>query len=154
MIKIDDIEKIIEVVDKYNFSRFEFEQDKSKIIIEKNGVPKTEDIEPFKFETKSFGSNIEKNINEEVQDFKEEIIEKEYIKAAFPGSFYCSKEQGEKTFVNINDEVQCDSVVGLIEAMKLFNEIEAGADGIIIDVLVKDGDFVEYGQPLFEIKSK
>ena len=38
--------------------------------------------------------------------------------------------------------------------MKLFNEIEAGADGTIIDVLVKDGDFVEYGQPLFEIKSK
>ena len=149
MIKIDDIEKIIEVVNKYNFSRFEFEQDKSKIIIEKNGAPKTENNEPFKFETKSFESKIEK-----VQYFKEEIIEKEYIKAAFPGNFYCSKEQGEKAFVNLYDEVQCDSIVGLIEAMKLFNEIEAGADGTIIDVLVKDGDFVEYGQPLFEIKGK
>ena len=149
MIKIDDIEKIIEVVNKYNFSRFEFEQDKSKIIIEKNGAPKTENNESLKFETKSFESKIEK-----VQDFKEEIIEKEYIKAAFPGNFYCSKEQGEKAFVNLYDEVQCDTVVGLIEAMKLFNEIEAGANGTIIDVLVKDGDFVEYGQPLFEIRSK
>ena len=149
MIKIDDIEKIIEVVNKYNFSRFEFEQDKSKIIIEKNEAPKTESNEPFKFETKSFESKIEK-----VQDFKEEIIEKEYIKAAFPGNFYCSKEQGEKAFVNLYDEVQCDTVVGLIEAMKLFNEIEAGANGTITDVLVKDGDFVEYGQPLFEIRSK
>ena len=149
MIKIDDIEKIIEVVNKYNFSRFEFEQDKSKIIIEKNEAPKTENNESLKFETKSFESKIEK-----VQDFKEEIIEKEYIKAAFPGNFYCSKEQGEKAFVNLYDEVQCDTVVGLIEAMKLFNEIEAGANGTIIDVLVKDGDFVEYGQPLFEIRSK
>lgn len=149
MIKIDDIEKIIEVVNKYNFSRFEFEQDKSKIIIEKSESLKTENNESLKFETKSFESKIEK-----VQDFKEEIIEKEYIKAAFPGNFYCSKEQGEKAFVNLYDEVQCDTVVGLIEAMKLFNEIEAGANGTIIDVLVKDGDFVEYGQPLFEIKSK
>lgn len=149
MIKIDDIEKIIEVVNKYNFSRFEFEQDKSKIIIERNEAHKTENNEPLKFETKNFESKIEK-----VQDFKEEIIEKEYIKAAFPGNFYCSKEQGEKAFVNLNDEVQCDSIFGLIEAMKLFNEIEAGANGTIIDVLVKDGDFVEYGQPLFEIKSK
>lgn len=149
MIKIDDIEKIIEVVNKYNFSRFEFEQDKSKIIIEKSESLKTENNESLKFETKSFESKIEK-----VQDFKEEIIEKEYIKAAFPGNFYCSKEQGEKAFVNLYDEVQCDTVVGLIEAMKLFNEIEAGANGTIIDVLVKDGDFVEYGQPLFEIRSK
>ena len=149
MIKIDDIEKIIEVVNKYNFSRFEFEQDKSKIIIEKSESLKTENNESLKFETKSFESKIEK-----VQDFKEEIIEKEYIKAAFPGNFYCSKEQGEKAFVNLYDEVQCDSIVGLIEAMKLFNEIEAGANGTITDVLVKDGDFVEYGQPLFEIKSK
>ena len=149
MIKIDDIEKIIEVVNKYNFSRFEFEQDKSKIIIEKSESLKTENNESLKFETKSFESKIEK-----VQDFKEEIIEKEYIKAAFPGNFYCSKEQGEKAFVNLYDEVQCDSIVGLIEAMKLFNEIESGVNGTIIDILVKDGDFVEYGQPLFEIRSK
>ena len=67
MIKIDDIEKIIEVVNKYNFSRFEFEQDKSKIIIEKSESLKTENNESLKFETKSFESKIEK-----VQDFKEE----------------------------------------------------------------------------------
>ena len=104
MINIDDIEKIIQVVDKFNFSHFEFQQDKSKIIIERNGAPETENNEHLKFETKSFDSKTKKNISEEVQDFKEEIIEKEYIKAAFPGNFYCSKEQGEKAFVNLYDE--------------------------------------------------
>ncbi|WP_254637424.1 acetyl-CoA carboxylase biotin carboxyl carrier protein [Clostridium beijerinckii] len=42
----------------------------------------------------------------------------------------------------------------MIEVMKLFNEVEAGVQGTIVDILVKDGEFVEYGQPLFEIKSK
>ena len=142
MINIDDIEKIIQVVDKFNFSHFKFEQDKSKIIIDKDTIDETK-INEY--------DNIEKNINEKVPDFKEKSIKKEYIKAIFPGTFYGAKEQGEGTFVNLNDNVKCDTVVGLIEAMKLFNEIEAGVQGTIVDVLVKDGDFVEYGQPLFEI---
>lgn len=154
MINIDDIEKIIQVVDKFNFSHFEFEQEKSKIIIDKNTVTETKINEINNVETKILEPEIEKNINEKVQDFKEEIIEKQYIKAIFPGTFYGAKEQGEEAFVNLNDDVQCDTVVGLIEAMKLFNEIEAGVQGTIVDVLVKDGDFVEYGQPLFEIKIK
>ena len=152
MINIDDIEKIMLVVDKFDVSHFEFQQEKSKIIIEKNRIHETKINEPYKVETKVFESEIEKNINEEVQYFKEENIEKEYIKAPFPGTFYSSKEQGEEAFVNLYDEIEDDTVVGLIEAMKLFNEIEAGVQGTIIDVLVKDGDFVEYGQPLFEIK--
>lgn len=154
MINIEDIEKIIQVVDKFDISHFEFEQDKSKIIIEKNTIRETKINEPHKVETKIFESEIKKNINEKTEDINEESMEKEYIKAAFPGTFYGSKEKGEEAFVNINDDVQCGTVVGLIEAMKLFNEIEAGAEGTIIDVLVKDGDFVEYGQPLFEIRLK
>ena len=154
MINIDDIEKIIQVVDKFNFSHFEFEQEKSKIIIDKNIITETKINESNKVEAKILESEIEKNINVKVQDFKEKIIKKEYIKAIFPGTFYGAKEQGEEAFVNLNDDVQCDTVVGLIEEMKLFNEIEAGVQGTIVDVLVKDGDFVEYGQPLFEIKIK
>jgi len=154
MISIDDIEKIIQVVDKFNFSHFEFQQEKSKIIIDKNTITETKINEINNIQTKMLESEIEKNINEKVQDYKEEIIEKEYIKAIFPGTFYGAKEQGEEAFVKLNDDVQCDTVVGLIEAMKLFNEIEAGVQGTIVDVLVKDGDFVEYGQPLYEIRLK
>lgn len=154
MINIDDIEKIIQVVDKFDISHFEFEQDKSKIIIEKNTIRETKINEPHKVETKIFEDEIEKNINEKTQNFQEKIIGKEYIKAAFPGTFYGAKEKCEEAFVSRSDEVKCDTVVGLIEAMKLFNEIEAGADGTIVEVLVKDGDFVEYGQPLFEIRLK
>ncbi|AJG99293.1 acetyl-CoA carboxylase biotin carboxyl carrier protein [Clostridium beijerinckii] len=153
MINIEDIEKIMQVVDKFEVSHFEFQHEDSKIIIDKNkiceGLVGTNTF--TKGEIKAAQSKIEKSINEDVEI---EITEKEYIKAAFAGTFYCSKEKSEQAFVGVNDEVECDTVVGLIEVMKLFNEVEAGVQGTIVDILVKDGEFVEYGQPLFEIKSK
>lgn len=153
MININDIEKIMEVVDKFDVSHFEFQQEDSKITIEKN--PKSNTIsQSSNIETKILESDVEKSLSEDVVEPEDKNVKKEYIKAAFAGTFYSAKEQGGPTFVKLYDEIEYDTVVGLIEVMKLFNEIEAGVQGTIIDVLVKDGDFVEYGQPLFEIKSK
>ncbi|MZK51718.1 acetyl-CoA carboxylase biotin carboxyl carrier protein [Clostridium beijerinckii] len=153
MINIEDIEKIMQVVDKFEVSHFEFKHEDSKIIIDKNKICEglASNNTFTKGEIKAAQSKIEKSISEDVEP---EITEKEYIKAAFAGSFYSSKEKNEQAFVKVNDEVECDTVVGLIEVMKLFNEVEAGVQGTIVDILVKDGEFVEYGQPLFEIKSK
>lgn len=151
---IEDLEKIMQLVDKFDFSHFELEQENSKIAIDKNRIFETKFNEHSTSETKMLNTKNQKNLKEEIQTSKEENVEKEYIKATFPGNFYFAKEKGEEAFVKLNDHVECDTVVGLIEAMKLFNDIEAGASGIIVDVLVEDGDFVEYGQPLFEIKSK
>ncbi|MEQ8155048.1 MAG: acetyl-CoA carboxylase biotin carboxyl carrier protein subunit [Clostridiaceae bacterium] len=154
MININDIEKIMEAVDKFDFSRFEFQQEDSKIVIDRNTVQKTVSNESSKIETRVPEDEIEKTIKEDTAKTEEINVNKEYIKASFAGTFYSAKEQGGPTFVKLYDEVQYDTVVGLIEVMKLFNELEAGVQGTIVDVLVKDGDFVEYGQPLFEIKSK
>lgn len=148
MINIEDLEKIMQVVDKFEVSHFEFHQGKSKVIIDKNSADES-------VINKSYEKDI-KPKNEIVSSKKEETKEiskeKEYIKAAFAGTFYSVKEQGGLAFVSINDKVKADTVVCLIEVMKLFNELEAGVEGTIVDILVKDGDFVEYGQPLFEIK--
>ena len=100
MINIDDIEKIIQVVDKYNFSHFEFQQENSKIIIENNEISKTIINEPSKATSKAFDSKVEKTINEEIEDFNEENVEKEYIKATFPGTFYSAKEQGDRSLLS------------------------------------------------------
>jgi len=143
--EIEDIEKIMNLLGKFDFSHFEFQQENSKIILDKNRLSEIKSNESCISETKMNNTQIEKIINEENE-------EKQYIKATFPGNFYLSKEKGEEAFVNLNDNIECETVVGLIEAMKLFNEIEAGVSGTITDILVKEGDFVEYGQPLFEIK--
>ena len=55
-------------------------------------------------------------------------------------------------YVQVGSKINADSIVCIVEAMKLFNEIEAEVDGEIVEILVKDGQLVEYGQPLFLVK--
>jgi len=68
------------------------------------------------------------------------------------GTFYSSPEPGKPAYVKAGDKVSNNKVVCIVEAMKLFNEIEAEVNGEIVKVLVEDGQLVEYGQPLFLVK--
>lgn len=71
------------------------------------------------------------------------------IKSPMIGTFYRKPSPDKPSFVNVGDDVNKDTVVCMIEAMKLFNEIEAEMTGKVVKVLVDDGDPVEYDQPLF-----
>jgi len=71
------------------------------------------------------------------------------IKSPMIGTFYRSPSPDKPSFVNIGDEVTAGKVVCIIEAMKLFNEIESELKGKIVKVLVDDASPVEYDQPLF-----
>lgn len=71
------------------------------------------------------------------------------VKSPMIGTFYRKPSPDKPAFVNVGDDVNKDTVVCMIEAMKLFNEIEAEMTGKIVKVLVDDGDPVEYDQPLF-----
>ncbi len=68
------------------------------------------------------------------------------------GTFYRAPSPGAKPFVSVGQKVRAGETVCIIEAMKLLNEIEAEFDGEIVKVLVENGDPVEFGQPLFEIR--
>ncbi|MCA9079297.1 MAG: acetyl-CoA carboxylase biotin carboxyl carrier protein [Planctomycetaceae bacterium] len=74
------------------------------------------------------------------------------IKSPTVGTFYSSPSPGEKTFVKVGDRVSNDTVVCIVEAMKVFNQIPAALSGTIAKVLLADGDSVEFGQPLFMVK--
>jgi len=74
------------------------------------------------------------------------------IKSPMIGTFYRSPGTDKPSFVNIGDEVKNGKVLCIIEAMKLFNEIESDLTGTIVKVLVDDGSPVEYDQPLFLIQ--
>jgi acetyl-CoA carboxylase biotin carboxyl carrier protein len=71
------------------------------------------------------------------------------IKSPMIGTFYRSAGPDKPPFVNIGDEIQAGKPVCIIEAMKLFNEIESDVKGKIVKVLVSDATPVEYDQPLF-----
>lgn len=71
------------------------------------------------------------------------------IKAPMIGTFYRAAGPGKPIFVNVGDEVKSGKTICIIEAMKLFNEIESEVSGKIVKVLVDDAKPVEYDQPLF-----
>ena len=68
------------------------------------------------------------------------------------GTFYQAPSPDAAPYVKVGDKVGEETIVCIVEAMKLFNEIEAEIKGEIVEVLVKDGQLVEYGQPLFLVK--
>ncbi len=74
------------------------------------------------------------------------------IKAPIVGTFYQSSAPDKPPFVQVGDEVAKGDVVCIIEAMKFMNEVNAKVSGTVAEILVKDGEFVEYGQELFRLK--
>ena len=68
------------------------------------------------------------------------------------GTFYASSQPGAPAFVQVGDTVEADTVLCIVEVMKLMNNVEARVSGTVVRVLVENEAAVEYGQPLFVIK--
>jgi len=75
-----------------------------------------------------------------------------YIKAPIVGTFYQSASPEKPPYVNEGDKIKKGDIVCIIEAMKFMNEVTSEEDGEIAEILVEDGEFVEYGAPLFRLK--
>jgi acetyl-CoA carboxylase biotin carboxyl carrier protein len=74
------------------------------------------------------------------------------ITAPMVGTFYASPSPGAKAFVEIGDEIKVGQVLCIIEAMKMMNQIEADKAGRIASIMARNGDPVEFGQPLFVVE--
>ena len=74
------------------------------------------------------------------------------VTAPMVGTFYASSSPGARSFVDIGSEVKVGQTLCIIEAMKMMNQIESDKNGRIVSVLVKNGDPVEFGQPLFIVE--
>lgn len=96
-------------------------------------------------DSKSEATTDNKNLDENIT---------EVITAPLVGTFYESPKPGEPPFINIGDVIEVGQSLCIIEAMKIFNAIESDYSGEIVDVLVQDGEPVEFGQPLFKFIKK
>lgn len=74
------------------------------------------------------------------------------IKAPMVGTFYASPKPGQPAFVAVGDPVSADTVLCIVEVMKLMNNIEAGVEGTVVRILVGNEQAVQYGQPLMVIR--
>lgn len=73
------------------------------------------------------------------------------IKSPLVGTFYTAPSEEAAPFVNVGDHVKVGQTLAIVEAMKLMNDIESEFEGTVTQIYVKNGDCVEYGQPLFAI---
>ncbi|MEK7487332.1 MAG: acetyl-CoA carboxylase biotin carboxyl carrier protein, partial [Planctomycetota bacterium] len=78
----------------------------------------------------------------------------EEIKSPMVGTFYRSAGPGKSAFVEKGADVKKGDILCIVEAMKIMNDINSTMDGKLLDILVENGETVEYGQPLFVIQKK
>ena len=91
------------------------------------------------------------NINTQTNQEQNTKMEGKIVKAPMVGTFYLKPAPTSAPYVEIGKEVKKGDTLCIIESMKLMNEIESEYDGKIVEILVKDGEAVEYGKPLFRI---
>lgn len=164
MLKIQEIREIIRLIDESSISEFSYEHEGSQVTIKKEAntvhVPQPEPepsaaVQQNPVKEVSVSSDPQPSVKEEapaVEEVKDENTTE--IVSPMVGTFYRKPSPDHDTYVELGDNVNNDSVVCIVEAMKLFNEIEADTSGEIVEVLVNDGDLVEYGQALFKVKTK
>ncbi|GER72447.1 acetyl-CoA carboxylase biotin carboxyl carrier protein [Weizmannia acidilactici] len=162
MLKVEDIQALIELVDRSSLDEFEYENEGTVIKMKKNSgvqvverplreaaAPVPAPQPPVHSEAAQPATPVQSQTPATSND---ENLHK--IVSPMVGTFYQASSPEAEPYVQVGSKVSPNTVVCIIEAMKLFNEIEAEVEGEIVDILVKDGQLVEFGQPLFLVKTK
>lgn len=161
MFKLSEIKELIKLVDETSVHELEIENEGTRLLIRKPGKSEIVTVQapvaapaytvapqaaiptsqvqpgagqPTAEETKEYASNLHKIVSPMV------------------GTFYSSSSPDAAPYVSIGSKVSDKTTVCIIEAMKLMNELEAEVKGEIVEILVENGQLVEYGQPLFLVK--
>jgi acetyl-CoA carboxylase biotin carboxyl carrier protein len=162
LLKVQEIRELIKLIDQSSIDEFEYESDGSKIVLKKNEVqyaeapvqqPVQQTIAQQPVDQTMPASSPVKEEPKAAEKEEEQDESLHKIESPMVGTFYARPNPESELYVKTGEKVSEDSVVCIIEAMKLFNEIEAEVNGEIVEMLVEDGQLVEYGQPLFLVKA-
>lgn len=159
--KIQEIREIIKLVDGSSINEFTYEAEGTKIKLKKTGAASDTVAAPASSAPPQAPAApaapqapvAEDNGAEQTAASESANANMHKILSPMVGTFYQSPSPEEAAYVQVGSKVSAEQVVCIVEAMKLFNEIEAEVDGEIAEILVKDGQLVEYGQPLFLVKT-
>ncbi len=155
-----DVEQLIKLIDKVSGSEltgFKYEENGVKLQLNKkeNQVVKVTSLSSASMEEVAGGAGIVAETNVTGAQKEEKISEASplgnVVKAPLVGTFYAAPAEDAPPFIQVGDSVKKGQSVAIIEAMKLMNEIESDFDGTVAEILVENGQPVEYGQPLFRI---
>jgi acetyl-CoA carboxylase, biotin carboxyl carrier protein len=168
----EKIKELIKLVDSSSLAFFELETGNDHIKMDKSLNRGLADSNSGKLNNAVAANSVNTNnvvpvntveksevykVEEEIKIEKDVIIDDANLKiitSPMVGTFYSSASPESPAFLEVGGTVSKGKVVCIIEAMKLMNEIESDYSGTVVECLAKDGDMVEYGQPLFKIKGE
>jgi biotin carboxyl carrier protein len=127
----DDVREILRLIDESDLDELRIETDELKLHVVRGGTAESQPIAPEVVET----------------DGKDRTIQ-----APMPGTFYRAEGPGMEPFVEVGTEVEPDTIVCIIEIMKMMNSVPAGVSGTIVEICAEDAQVITDGQALFRVQ--
>jgi acetyl-CoA carboxylase biotin carboxyl carrier protein len=165
MFKLSEIKELLKLVDQISVQELEIENEGSRLVIRKQKNTETVLVQSAPAQQLHPVHTFQPHPAPQSAAFATPIAPSPVAESEIPvasnlvpivspmvGTFYLANAPGAAQYVNVGDKVNSRSVVCIIEAMKLMNEIEAEVSGEVVEILVDNGQLVEYGQPLFLVK--
>lgn len=152
--KIDELIQLMEAVNKNKIDKFVYKSEsgeKITIVNNENQIPSAPAI--MNIPAASGMPLVSQPLQTALQeDISANMKSDKVITSPLVGTFYSAPAPGKDSFVKVGDTVKVGQVVGIIEAMKLMNEVESEVDGVIEEILISDEEVVEFGQALFRVR--
>ncbi|MBI2350815.1 MAG: acetyl-CoA carboxylase biotin carboxyl carrier protein subunit [Deltaproteobacteria bacterium] len=167
----DDVLEILNLIEKSSFDFLQLQMGDLKLVVSKGGYMGSAPVAAFsdpqpaagpavssepapkarEAEVKTQAEQPQPKAKAVVRDGTVPIMP---INAPMVGTFYITPEPGAPPFVEVGGNINEDTTVGLIEVMKVFNAIKSGVRGVVEEICVQGGQFVEYGQTVMLVKPK
>lgn len=160
MFKLSEIKELIKLVDQTTVHELEIENEGMRLSIRKPGRTEVVNVQTPHLSHTYLPQGqptvqapvVANGPGPETKTVAADDSNLHRIVSPMVGTFYRSPSPDASSFVNIGDRVSDKTVVCILEAMKLMNPLEAEVKGEIVDILVENGQLVEFGQPLFLVK--
>lgn len=157
-LNMSELRELAELVDQHGFTDFEFENENIRVRLSKNPAPQiVQAFQPMAAAPATASAPVQSPASE---NFEAATVEAETetdadlykITSPIVGTFYRAPSPDKEPYVKEGSQVSPGTIVCIVEAMKLMNEIESEVSGEVAKIYVENGQPVEYGQPLFGIK--
>ncbi len=146
---VDRIRELLEIMESHGLAELELQEGEFKVRLckEQRQVAGAPAGAMAPLATSAYGEQASQGQAPDQTDL-------ESIKSPIVGTFYMAPAPDAEAFVHMGSHVTEETIVCIVEAMKVMNEVKSGVCGVIAEVLVENGEAVEYGQPLFLVKQE
>lgn len=143
--EMENIIKLIQTVSESALTSFKYEEGDTSLTLEIN--------RNIVYQNQPEMVPVAQQVYVETKTATEDGISKNLIiTSPMVGTFYAAKSEDSEPYIAVGDMVKKGQIIGIVEAMKLMNEIESEYDGIVESIMIKNQEMIEYGQPLVSIK--